>query len=135
LQRDNRLEEIKVETKFSSLRVLHATADSAADDTVIARYVVHHEDKSTETIKVVYGKHVRNWWHQEGDKGPARVDGNNADLVCVGSIEAVKANERMVWLFLMDWKNPHPDKKATSIDFVSTLTDCAPFVVAMSVEK
>jgi len=34
----------------------------------------------------------------------------------------------------MTWKNPHPDKNVVSIDLVSTLTEAAPFLVAMTLE-
>jgi hypothetical protein len=40
-----------------------------------------------------------------------------------------------LWLFSLTWKNPQPEKKVVSIDLVSTLTDAAPFVVAMTAEE
>jgi len=32
------------------------------------------------------------------------------------------------------WKNPHPDKAITSIDYVSSMSHSAPFLIALTVE-
>ena len=37
-------------------------------------------------------------------------------------------------LYCTMWKNPHPDKKVVSVDYISANTDAAPFCVAMTVE-
>jgi hypothetical protein len=56
-------------------------------------------------------------------------------VTCKGSNQAAKAAAGSVRLFVMTWKNPHPEEKVASIDLVSTLTEAAPFVVAMTLEK
>lgn len=122
-----KVEDIKVDAKFATLHILHATAYSVADDTVIAKYVVHYDDKSTETIEVVYGKDVRDWWCHDGDEDPTR-----GKVAWTGSNKAAASTGNSLWLFCLTWKNPKPDKKVVSIDYVSTLTDAAPFVVAMT---
>jgi hypothetical protein len=125
-----KVEGIKVDAKFARLHVLHATEFSAPDGTVIAKYVVRYEDKSSETIEVVYGKDVRDWWQHEGDKPPTR-----GEVVWKGSNDAVKAAGHSLWLFSLTWNNPHPDKKVASIDYVSTLTEAAPFLIALTVDE
>src|SRR5262249_20288295 len=112
------------------LHVLHGTGYTVDDGTAIARYVVHYADKSTETIEVVYGTDVRDWWYQEGDKEPTR-----GKVVWKGSNEAVKSSGRSLWLFSLTWKNPKPDRKIATIDYISTLTRSAPFLVAMTLEE
>jgi hypothetical protein len=122
-----KVEGLKVDAKFVTLHVLHATAYSMADDTVIAKYVVHYEDKSTETIEVVYGRDVRDWWCHDGDEEPTR-----GKVAWTGSNLATRSTGNSLWLFALSWKNPKPDKKVVAIDYASTLTDAAPFVVAMT---
>jgi hypothetical protein len=122
-----KVEGIKLDAKFAKLHILHATAYAAEDDTVIAQYVVHYADKSKETIEVVFGKDVRDWWRYNGDQEPTR-----GKVAWEGSNDTAKANGCSLWLFAMTWKNPHPDKQAVSVDYVSTLTGAAPFVVAMT---
>jgi hypothetical protein len=122
-----KVEGIQVNAKFATLHILHATAYSVADGTVIAKYVVHYDDQATETIEVVYGKDVRDWWAQDGDEEPTR-----GVVAWTGSNEAAFSYYRSLWLFALTWKNPRPDKKVVAIDYLSTLTDAAPFVVAMT---
>jgi hypothetical protein len=122
-----KVEGIQVEAKFATLHILHATAYSVADDTVIAKYVVHYDDQSTETIDVVYGKDVRDWWCHDGDEEPTR-----GKVAWTGSNGAAMSTGNSLWLFSLTWKNPKPDKKVVSIDYISTLTEAAPFVVALT---
>jgi hypothetical protein len=52
-----------------------------------------------------------------------------------GENPAVKQSDLTLRLDLTMWKNPHPDKKVVSIDYVSTNTSgAAPFCVAMTTE-
>ena len=125
-----KVEGIKVDAKFAKLHILQATGHSVEDDKVIAKYLVHYADKSTETIEVAYGKDVRDWWHHDGDKDPTR-----GKVAWKGSNEAAKSGGSSIWLFSLTWKNPKPDQKVVSIDYVSTLTEAAPFVVAMTLEE
>lgn len=37
-------------------------------------------------------------------------------------------------LYRATWQNPQPEVEVRAIDFVSTMTDCAPWLVAMTVE-
>jgi hypothetical protein len=128
-QLPEKVEGIKVDAKFAKLHILQATGHSADDDTVIAKYVLHYADKSEETIEVAYGKDVRDWWHGEGAKEPTR-----GKVAWKGTNESAKSNGSSIWLFSRTWKNPKPDQKVVSIDYVSTLTGAAPFVVAMTLE-
>jgi hypothetical protein len=121
------VEGIKVDAKLATLHILHATAYSVADDTVIAKYVVHYDDKSTESIEVLYGKDVRDWWCHDGDEDPTR-----GKVAWTGSNKAAMSAGSSIWLFSLTWKNPKADKKVVSIDYISTLTEAAPFVVAMT---
>jgi hypothetical protein len=124
-----KVEGIKVGARFARLHVLHGTAYLADDGTVIARYVVHYADGSKESIEVVYGKDVRDWWRHDDDKVPTR-----GKVAWGGSNPAAKAAGCSLWLFCLSWNNPRPDREVVSIDCVSTLTDAAPFVVAMTLE-
>jgi hypothetical protein len=128
-QLPEKVEGIKVDAKFAKLHILQATGHSAEDGTVIAKYVLHYADKSEETIEVVYGKDVRDWWRNDDAKEPTR-----GKVAWKGSNDSAKSNGRSIWLFSLTWKNPKPDKKVVSIDYVSTLTEAAPFVVAMTLE-
>jgi hypothetical protein len=122
---------IKVGRTLEKLHFLHATAFSAADGTVIARYVVHYDDKSKAEVEVAYGKDVVDWWAYPGQQAPTR-----AKEAWEGQNEAAKGFDAKIKLYLTTWKNPHPKKKIASLDYVATAaeTDVAPFCVAITAD-
>ena len=137
-----KVEEIKVGQKFAKLHILHAcgygggpnTAGAAGhveDDTEIGSYKINYADKTTETIPIVYGQDVRDWWYIEGEKETAR-----AKVVWKGENEQAKKLNSKVRLYMTTWKNPKPDKKVVSIDYIGRKADtaAAPFCVAMTLE-
>jgi hypothetical protein len=126
-----KIEGIKIERKFANLHILQATSHTAEDDTVIGSYIVHYGDKTTEKIEIVYGKDVRDWWYGEDAKGVTR-----GKIVWKGDNDDAKRLEKKIRLYMTTWKNPNPDKKVDSIDFVAADgTICAPFCVAMTAEE
>ncbi len=38
-------------------------------------------------------------------------------------------------LFAFTWTNPHPDKEIATIDVVSSVSACDPYLVAVTVER
>ena len=124
-----KVEGIKVGAKFAKLHILHATGYMVPDDTVIGKYLIHYDDKTDAEIEIVYGKDVRDWWYHEGDKDPSK-----GKVAWKGSNPSAKELSSSLWLFHMTWENPKPDKKVVSIDYVSSMTHAAPFVIAMTME-
>jgi hypothetical protein len=104
---------------------------SVTDGTPVAQYTVHYGDGTVETIPVVYGEDVRDWW-----------DIDNSKAVCRGKVAWEGNNpaaRRSQWrttirLYLTMWKNLHPGKKVVSIDYISKNTTAPPFCVAMTIE-
>jgi hypothetical protein len=131
--RPDKVEGIPVGQAFATLYVLHAadtTATYAATGTVIGKYLVRYRDKTTATIAIVFGKDVRGWWFWPNS--PPVTGGR---VVWTGHNAASKEHGAGVRLYMMTWKNPHPQKKVAAIDFVSTKTSrAAPFCVAMTVK-
>jgi hypothetical protein len=137
-----KVEGIKVDAKLAKLNFLHATGYGGGpnqegnpgfveDDAVIGKYVVHYADDTKEEIEIVYGKDVRDWWFITDEKGVSR-----GKVAWTGENDASAKQEAKIRLYLGTWKNPHPDKKVTTIDYVSTMdTAAAPFCVAMTAEK
>ena len=118
--------------KLHFLHACHAGGRGPGDGTTIAYYKVTYDDKSQETIPIVYGKNILNWWFTEGDAGPteARIawTGDNADAIRYG---------RKVRLYLATWTNREPTKRVVSIDFGITkaIPFTSPFCVAITAEK
>ena len=131
-EKDRKVEGVKLGRTLGKLHFLHATEHAAADDTVIAKYVVHYEDKTKAEVEVVYGKDVVDWWAY-----PMRAVPTRAKIAWEGENEPAKGYDAKIRLYLTTWKNPHPKKKVVSLDFVATGTDTSvtPFCVAITMEK
>ncbi len=122
------------------LHILHATGwgsgpeDSplfVKDDTLIGEYRVNYEDKSSETISIVYGKDVRDWFYAEGEKDVSR-----GKVAWKGDNERAKQFGKRIRLYMTTWVNPKPDKKVVGIDYLSRKDDtrAAPFCLAITLE-
>jgi hypothetical protein len=136
----DKAEGIKVGKTCAKIHILHATQfgngqgpqDSifVADGTKIAEYKVRYDDDKTETISVVYGDDVRDWWFNDNSK-----DVKRGKVVWKGDNDYAKDLQHRVRLYMMTWENPHPDKKIVSIDYSRAGESvAAPFCVAITVE-
>ncbi len=136
-----KVEGIVVNRKLRRLHLLHGTGYGAygdddhpfhvKDDALIGEYLVHYEDKTTQTIPIVYGKDVRDWWNWDQGKAVTR-----GKVVWEGENEFSKQNEVKLRVYLTSWENPHPGKRLMRIDYRSTNeTAAAPFCLAITAEK
>ncbi len=122
---------IKVGRTLQRLHFLHATTFSAPDGTVIAKYMIHYADNTKAEVEVAYGKDVVDWWAYPGQQAPTR-----AKAAWEGENAAAKGFDAKIKLYLTSWKNPHPNKKIVSLDYVATApeTGAGPFCVAISAD-
>ncbi len=121
---------IKVGNKFNNLHILHATAYFLEEEVTIGSYTINYENEASETIPIVNGKDVADWWKYPFSKAPT-----HSKIAWEGNNRGTKAFDASLWLFLTTWKNPRPDTRVTTIDFASTMaTRCAPFCVAITAE-
>jgi hypothetical protein len=134
---------IKVDAKGNKVHILHATCFGGGpnrpgnplhvpDGTLIGEYRLTYDDKSTLTIPVVYGQDVRDWFYLD-DEAPVE----RGKIVWNGENERASLLGAKIRLYLTSWKNPHPDKKIVTIDYLGkkTETPAAPFCVAISLER
>lgn len=138
----DKVEGIKVGMTIGKLHFLHASAFGGGpnaegtfgfvnDGTRIGEYRVNFEDGSSETIPIVYGVDVRDWFYRDDEKEPSAGKvvwkGENARATAVG----VK-----IRLYASEWKNPKPAVKVVSVDFLGKKegAPASPFCIAMTVE-
>ncbi len=124
---------IAIDKKFDTLYILHSTmfgnGFEIKDGAEIGSYVVHYEDKTEERIPIIYGRDVRDWWQSSDPEEPSR-----GKLAWAGKNPAASETD-LIRLYASEWKNPHPQRRVTSIDFESRDTVCAPFLVALTLER
>ena len=127
----SKIEGIKVGRSLKKLHFLQATGYSTEPNTVIGKYVIHYDDKTTAEADIVYGKDVVDWWAYPDQAAPSK-----GRAVWEGENEASKGFNAKIKLYLMTWENPKPDKKVEKIDFVATNPEqaAAPFCVAITAD-
>jgi RNA polymerase sigma factor (sigma-70 family) len=124
---------IAIGARFDTLHILQSTmfgnAFGANDGTEIGTYIVYYENRTEERIPIIYGKDVRDWWRSSDPEPPSRAKvawaGKNA---AAGEVDEIR-------LFSSEWQNPHPDTKVMAIDFETKNTACAPFLMALTLER
>ena len=120
---------IKVNGNGRKLHFLHGTARRAEEGEKIGEYVLHYANGQTTIIPIVYQRHVRDWWFQQGDPIPT-----DADIAWTGENEASRKLGYKVQLYRYSANNPFPNEEIETIDFVSAMTESAPFLVALTIE-
>jgi hypothetical protein len=102
------------------------------EGTVIGRLEFHYADGETRSLDLVYGRDVRDWWYD-----PARATFEATDrarVVWTGTNPVANENGHRLRLYLNTRDNPRPGVKITTFDFVSAMTETAPFLIAVTVE-
>jgi RNA polymerase sigma factor (sigma-70 family) len=127
------VEGIAVGARFDTLHILHSTMFGKGfgvdDGTEIGAYIVRYDDRTELRIPIIYGEDVRDWWRDSDDAEPSR------GKVARSNKNRATGDESEVRLFSSEWRNPHPDKRVATIDFETKDTACAPFLVALTLER
>lgn len=122
---------IAVGARANQMHILHASCYNTVEDgTLVGKYVVNYDDKSQETIELVYGKDLRDWWAMQNEPEVTR-----GKVIWTGNNKTAKERGFTLRLFLLTWKNPKPARSIASIDFIGAQTDCAPFCVAITLDR
>jgi hypothetical protein len=121
--------DIKVDQKASRLHFLHSTGWSAPDGTPVATYVIKLANGHTHEFTILYGEHVTDWvaWR------PQPKDRDNSVVAWAGTSPATGA-QTTLHLFKTQWINPEPDQTITSLDYLASNLDPAPFLIAITAE-
>lgn len=118
-----RVDGIEVNAKLSALNFLHGCAFAADSGAKVGEYIIHYDDGKTETIPLNYARNIYAWDDQ-------------STAMSYGFAWRTRAqDERLVGVSELRWKNPRPDVKVTSIDFVSEGTEASPFLLALTAEQ
>ena len=104
---------------------LHGARGTAPTDAQVARYVVRYVDGQTREIPILYGRHLRDAF--ETDRSPLA----DAEVI----IPDPTVSEPGMQLARYVANNPLPHVEVQAIDITSTMTEAAPFVVAITFER
>jgi WD40 repeat protein len=121
---------IPVHQTCRRLHFLHGAGWSALAGVPIATYLLHYADGETAEVRVVYGRHLREWW-SPATAAPVPL---GAAVAWEGANAATRAVGMKLRLYQMTWPNPRPNVEIASIDFRSTMEYPAPFLLAVTTE-
>ncbi|HWX19987.1 MAG TPA: hypothetical protein VN578_08790 [Candidatus Binatia bacterium] len=127
------LKGIHVEQKCRRLHFLHAAGFGAVaeEGNQIGSYIIHFASNQMRLeIPIYYGQAVRNW-HSLPDEPPP---GSDLKVAWTGENAVSKKSKRAIRLFLTTWTNLVPDLEIDSIDFVSSMANPAPFLIAITAD-
>jgi hypothetical protein len=130
-----KIEGLKLDRTASKIHFLHGTGYGAggfvvADDAPLGEYLVHYADDTQESVPIVYGQDVRDWW--SWDK-PFEV--TRGKVAWTGMNQFSREEEQKIRLYLGTWVNPKPDVKILRIDYISNgKTSAVPFCIAITAE-
>jgi WD40 repeat protein len=128
----DRVDGIPVRQRFQRLHLLHGTSGREPDGTCIAALVFHYAEDPPVEINLCYGVHVRDWFYRPDEASLPATPGTRA--IWTDTNPVAEAQGQLVRLFLATLPNPRPDQEVTAIDYVSRMTQCAPFLVALTVD-
>jgi RNA polymerase sigma factor (sigma-70 family) len=107
--------------------------------TLAAKLVLHYTDGSTREIDMITGDTVFDWWgplFQTGANPRTLQMAPGTERAWAGSnpyISKFWKDESLI-LYKTTFENPQPDVVVSNLDYVSTVTEVAPFLVGLTVE-
>ena len=118
-----RVDGIEVNANLTALDFLHGCAHAADSGAAVGKYVIHYEDGKTAAIDLVYSRSIHAW------------DDQSAAMSYGFAWRARAQDGRLIGVSELRWKNPRPDVKVMSIDFISEDTEASPFLLALTAER
>ena len=101
-----------------------------ANGTTVGRYILRFVDGQQEVFPIVYGVDVRDWCRFPGEDGR----GERLTIAWQGVSPATRLNGGILQLTRSTLENPRPEAEVESLDYISAMTDSAPFLIAVTVE-
>ena len=126
-----RVEGIKVGRKCARLHFLQGATFETTDGVQAGSYILHYADGQRRELPLIYGRDLRNWWTIRSEP----LEATEARVVWTGEDPQALENHCSLRLFKSTRDNPLPDAEITSIDFVSSMSQVSPFLVALTVES
>jgi WD40 repeat protein len=124
------IEGIRINLSCRRIHFLQATQWHLPDGTVIGRYTAHYADGRRVEIPIVYGTNIRDWWSHELE-GPLPQD---LSIAWSGWNVDSRSTWQAIRLFEWKWENPRPATAIETLDFESSMTDCSPFLIGITLE-
>jgi hypothetical protein len=123
------IKNIRVGRDCRKLHFLHAASTSwgTTNGAIIGQFFIHQPNLPATEMPIRFGSDVRDWWvhpkQQPAGKDPATI-----------AWASTNGLGQPLQLFKTTWENPRPDVKVESLDYASSMSTAAPFLIAITLE-
>jgi hypothetical protein len=132
---------IPIAQKCRQIHLLHGASHVLEPGVTVAKLVLHYADGSVREIGIVAGEHLLDWrgpiylTPAAGEQFAPKARGT--ELAWVGTDSRLAQPPPIVAerIYKSTFANPQPEVEIARMDYVSTLTSTAPFLVGLTVEK
>lgn len=136
-----RVNKIPVARRCARIHLLHGASflQDEKSGVTVARMILHYEDGSTAELAIVSGEHLLDWWGpilKDGGKQFDEPSSPGTELAWAGSNAWIRQRrpQASLRLYKSSFDNPQPALALSTVDYVSTMTKAAPFLVGLTVE-
>lgn len=119
----NEVNGIPVGHRFDRLHLLHGTGWTTEDGEIVARVVFNYDDGDQASLRLIYGRHVRDWWHRDL-LSPGGISDPDSGIAWIGH------HGVGLRLFRTSLTNPHPQKEVVSLDIISARSAVTPAILS-----
>lgn len=112
------------------LHFLQGHAGFVAPRTAVGSYIIHYADGGAEPVPLMSGRNTAPWAFTENTARAPQA----AQVVPVSTTDTANRRGYQHRLLHFTWTNPDPSRAIASLDFISTGTDAAPFLIAVTSE-
>lgn len=127
-----RVDGIPVQAQCKKLHLLHGTAIHSEGQPAIAYLELHYASGQSAKLPIVYGRHLRDWYVQRQQEHAPEDPGTK--VAWYGNNPEAMEKKFQLRVFRTTFANPRPNDRIETIDYVSTLGVCAPFMLALTIE-
>ena len=114
---------VRVDLRAEALYFLHAAAWPGGSGEEVMRYLVRYADGSSETVPILAGRDIGDWWFDTRKKPAA-----------AARCRPGWKNSESRGFHALRWDNPHPEKTIACIDIESAGGAAVPVVAAVTAE-
>jgi hypothetical protein len=122
----NRVRLVGSQGELRRLHFLQATTGATSAGVKVGHYLVRYTNGQRAEIPLLYGINISEFHTPAVNLEQAKLAWSNQTSDLPENINSA--------LFIFTWENPNPNQPISSIDFVSALTESAPFLVALTME-
>ncbi|MBN1804777.1 MAG: hypothetical protein JW837_05970 [Sedimentisphaerales bacterium] len=119
---------IAVKQKGQKIHFLHGCGWQSPKGTSIGSYVIHYSNGENRSVPIVYGEDVQDWWLSEEFTSDSK-----PNIVWRGKNHS-SPDGPQIGICKTTWENPLPNIEIEHIDYKSSMMNCAPFLIAITVE-